>query len=52
MNMSIGKNMLPEFDNEMAGTRKVLERIPDEKFGWKIHEKSNTIARTCASSCG
>ncbi len=50
--MSIGKNMLPEFDNEMAGTRRVLERIPDEKFGWKIHEKSNTIARTCASSCG
>lgn len=41
--MSIGKNMLPEFDNEMAGTRKVLERIPDKKFGWKIHEKSNTI---------
>ena len=43
MNMSIGKNMLPEFDNEMAGARKVLERIPDKKFGWKIHEKSNTI---------
>ena len=41
--MTIGKNLLPEFENEMAGTRKVLERIPDDKFHWKIHDKSNTI---------
>jgi uncharacterized damage-inducible protein DinB len=31
---------LPEFDHEMAGTRKTLERIPDDKFDWKPHEKS------------
>ena len=34
---------LPEFETELANTRRVLERIPDEKLDWKIHEKSNTI---------
>jgi uncharacterized damage-inducible protein DinB len=32
--------MLPEFDQEMAKTRTTLERVPDEKFDWKPHEKS------------
>jgi uncharacterized damage-inducible protein DinB len=41
--MSIGRSMIPEFDMEMAGTRKVLERIPDDRLDWKIHAKSNTI---------
>src|SRR5215510_2999951 len=38
--MSLGESMLPEFDHEMANTRKTLERVPDDKFGWKPHEKS------------
>jgi len=41
--MSISQSMLPEFDHEMAGTRKVLERIPDDKLNWKAHDKSNTM---------
>jgi uncharacterized damage-inducible protein DinB len=41
--MRIGQSMIPEFDMEMANTRKVLERVPDEKLDWKIHENSNTI---------
>ena len=41
--MRIGESMLPEFEMEMANTRKVLERIPDDKFDWKIHDKSNMI---------
>lgn len=41
--MSIGKSFLPEFDQEMAGTRKALERVPDDKLQWKAHPKSNTI---------
>lgn len=41
--MSIAESMLPEFDHEMAGTRKTLERIPDDKLSWKAHPKSNTI---------
>jgi uncharacterized damage-inducible protein DinB len=38
--MAISQALLPEFDHEMANTRKTLERVPDEKFGWKPHEKS------------
>ena len=41
--MTIAKSILPEFDIEMAGTRKTLERIPDDKLDWKAHDKSNTI---------
>lgn len=41
--MSIAQSILPEFDHEMASTRKVLERVPDNKLQWKAHEKSNTI---------
>ena len=41
--MRIGQSMIPEFDLEMANTRKVLERVPDDKLGWKIHDKSNSI---------
>jgi uncharacterized damage-inducible protein DinB len=41
--MTIGQALLPEFDQEMASTRKVLERVPDDKLDWKAHEKSNTI---------
>jgi uncharacterized damage-inducible protein DinB len=41
--MTIGQSMLPEFDEEMKNTRKVLERVPDDKWGWKPHEKSGTM---------
>lgn len=42
--MSIAASILPEFDHEMACTRKTLERIPDDKLDWKAHPKSNTIS--------
>lgn len=41
--MPFATSALPEFDHEMASTRKVLERIPDDKLEWKAHPKSNTI---------
>lgn len=41
--MSYAQLALAEFDLEMAGTRKVIERIPDDKLDWKAHPKSNTI---------
>lgn len=31
---------LPEFDLEMASTRRLLERVPSEHGQWKPHEKS------------
>lgn len=41
--MSLGQSLLPEFDHEMANTRKVLERVPADKLDWRAHEKSNTM---------
>lgn len=41
--MTYSQTILPEFDQEMASTRKVLERVPDDKLDWKPHPKSNTI---------
>jgi len=43
--MSISAALLPEFDHEMATTRKTLERVPNEKLGWKPHEKSMSLGR-------
>lgn len=38
--MTIAATLLPEFDQEMANTRKTLERVPAAKFSWKPHPKS------------
>lgn len=38
--MALSETILPEFDHEMANTRKTLERVPQDKFGWKPHDKS------------
>src|SRR5262245_4251891 len=38
--MKLTEMLLPEFDNEMASTRKTLERIPEDKFDWKHLDKS------------
>jgi uncharacterized damage-inducible protein DinB len=41
--VSLSQSLLPEFDHEMANTRKVLQRIPENRLDWKVHEKSNTM---------
>jgi len=38
--MTLKDWLLPEFDYEMAITRRLLERVPDEAFAWKPHEKA------------
>ncbi|MEP6619525.1 MAG: damage-inducible protein DinB [bacterium] len=38
--MTIAELLLPEFDMEIATTRRVLERVPDGKGDFKPHEKS------------
>jgi uncharacterized damage-inducible protein DinB len=38
--MTIAELLLPEVEQEMATTRRVLERVPDEKFTWKPHVRS------------
>lgn len=41
--MGYAETILPEFDQEMANTRKVLERVPEDKLDWQAHPKSHTI---------
>ena len=41
--MTLSEILLPEFDHEMANTRKSLERVPEDKFAWKPHEKSTSL---------
>lgn len=43
--MPISQMLLPEFDQEMATTRKILERVPEGTGDWKPHAKSMTLAR-------
>ena len=41
--MSIAQSLLPEFDQEMATTRKHLERTPAAQSDWKPHPKSMSL---------
>ena len=41
--MTIAETLLPEFDQEMATTRRVLERVPTDKGKWKPHTKSFSL---------
>ena len=43
--MTIPELLLLEFDEEMPGIRKILERVPETNFSWKPHEKSMTLGR-------
>lgn len=38
--MALKDYLLPEFDQEMASTRRVLERAPEDKWEWKPDPKS------------
>jgi uncharacterized damage-inducible protein DinB len=49
--MLIRDALLPEFDQETATTRRVLERIPDDKFGFKPHPKSMDMATLATHLC-
>ncbi len=43
--MSLSQSLLPEFDQEMANTRRLLERVPTDKFAWTPHDKSSPLGR-------
>lgn len=42
---NIASALITEMEQEAATTRKCLERVPAEKFGWQPHEKSMTFGR-------
>jgi len=41
--MGIKDGLLAEYDHEMGTTRRLLERLPDEKLSWKPHDKSMSL---------
>jgi len=43
--MAIAQALLPEFDHEMATTRRMLERFPEDKVEWRPHETCMTLGR-------
>ena len=43
--MSLVSSILAEIEQESRTTRKVLERVPDDKLGWSPHAKSMTLGR-------
>lgn len=45
MSNMISQSLLPEFDMEMASTRRVLERVPELQGAFRPHQKSMTMAR-------
>lgn len=43
--MPILDALLPEFDHEMATTRRLLDRVPEDKLSWKPHDKSMSLGQ-------
>lgn len=43
--MPIIEMMLQELEREAHTTRRVLERVPEDKLGWKPHEKSMSLGQ-------
>jgi uncharacterized damage-inducible protein DinB len=43
--MTRTKELLEEFGREAAGTRRLLELVPQKHLAWKPHEKSMSIGR-------
>ena len=37
--------LLPEFDHEMTTTRKLLERVPEDRIDWRPHARSWTLGQ-------
>ena len=41
--MAIKDALLADYDHEMGTTRRLLERLPDDKLKWKPHDKSMSL---------
>src|SRR6185437_5117437 len=43
--MGLSKQLSGELKQESANTKKILERVPEDKLSWKPHEKSMSMGR-------
>jgi uncharacterized damage-inducible protein DinB len=50
--MSLGEALLMEFDQEAQTTKRVLERIPDDKLAWKPHPTSFSLGQLALHIAG
>ena len=41
--MALVDALLPEFDHEIASTRRLLDRLPEQQLAWKPHAKSMAL---------
>lgn len=41
--MALVDALLPEFDHEIAATRRLLDRLPEDRLAWKPHAKSMAL---------
>jgi uncharacterized damage-inducible protein DinB len=50
--MSIRDGLLADFDHEMGTTRRLLERLPDDRLSWKPHPRSMTLGALASHLSG
>jgi uncharacterized damage-inducible protein DinB len=50
--MPFSEMLLPEFEEEMKNTRKILECVPDGKFDYRPHPKSMTLGEVATHVAG
>lgn len=43
--MMTAQDVLMELEQEAPLTRRALERVPDDRLGWRPHEKSDTLGQ-------
>lgn len=43
--MSIAENIIAEIEQEAAITKRLFDRVPEDKLGWKPHEKSRSLGQ-------
>jgi len=43
--MSVIESLLQELEQEAQTTRRVLERVPEDRLGWKPHNKSMSLGQ-------
>src|SRR3954454_6847867 len=50
--MTIKDALLTDYDHEMGTTRRLLERVPDDKLSWKPHAKSMSLGALATHLAG
>jgi uncharacterized damage-inducible protein DinB len=43
--MTLADGLVQELDQEMQTTRRLLERVPDDRLGWRPHGRARTLGQ-------